>query len=118
MIFLWIPFSKIGAGKTTDYTSRPLEKVQYTDVKKAYTDTFLVNSEEVTRPHYSGVNDIQRERSNISFTMNESDRQRQAVIDDRLKSEENLRIQRVSNNDRLIEEHYKKMNNIFIGYQN
>ena len=49
--------------------------------------------------------------------MNDTDKQRQALINDRLEKEEMLRQQRVRQNDKLIENHFNKMNNLFLGFR-
>ncbi len=110
-------YGNIGENKINDFSSNHNSDTQYSDLKKAYTDTFLVPSEEVTRQQYRGVNDIKRARSNISYTMSDSDKQRQTLINDRLKQEEGLRQQRVRTNDKLIEDHFNKMNNMFLGFR-
>ena len=110
-------YGNIGENKINDFSSNHNSETQYSDLKKAYTDTFLVPSEEVTRQHYSGMNDIKNARSNISYTMSESDKQRQTLINDRLKQEESLRQKRVQTNDKLIEDHFNKMNNMFLGFR-
>ena len=110
-------YGNIGQDKINDFSSNHNSNTQFSDLKKAYTDTFLVPSEEVTRQQYRGIKDIKNERSNISYTMSESDKQRQALINDRLKQEESLRQQRVQTNDKLIEDHFNKMNNMFLGFR-
>ena len=110
-------YGKIGEDKIKDFTSNHNSNTQYSDLKKAYTDTFLVPTEEVTRTNYKGINQLKNERSNISFTMNDTDKQRQALINDRLEKEEMLRQQRVRQNDKLIENHFNKMNNLFLGFR-
>ena len=110
-------YGKIGEDKINDFTSNHNSTTQYSDLKKAYTDTFLVPTEDVTRTNYKGINHLKQDRSNISFTMNETDKQRQALINDRLEKEELLRQQRVKKNDQLIENHFNKMNNLFLGFR-
>ncbi|MAF35771.1 hypothetical protein CL622_01490 [archaeon] len=105
----------LGEDKIKDFTSHHNSKVNYSDLKKAYTDTFLVPSERIDRVQYKNINDIKRNRGNISYVMSDQDRQRQAQIDRRLTHEEQLRQRRVTERDRLIEQHHQKMNKLFLG---
>tara|TARA_B100000700_G_scaffold158343_1_gene175570 strand:- start:1371 stop:2609 length:1239 start_codon:yes stop_codon:yes gene_type:complete len=110
-------YGNIGEGKIKDFSSNHNSETHYSDLKKAYTDTFLVPTEEITRKKYEGINQLKNDRSNINFTMSETDKQRQALINERLEKEEMLRQQRVRQNDELIEKHFNKMNNLFLGFR-
>tara|TARA_B100001123_G_C15330364_1_gene1031026 strand:+ start:3010 stop:4317 length:1308 start_codon:yes stop_codon:yes gene_type:complete len=107
-------YGNLGQDTIKDFSSHHNGHMNYSDVKKAYTDTFLIHSEKNNREQYKDVNEVKSQRNNISFVMNEQDKQRQQMIDERIRNEELLRQQRVQKQDHLIHEHYRKMNHLFL----
>lgn len=113
-----ISYSTLGQDKITDFSSHHSSENNYCDLKKAYTDTFLMTSDTTKRKKYNGLQDIKQHRNNISYTMSDCDKKRQEIINERIRNEELLRQQRVKDNDSLIQEHFHKMNHLFLQHQN
>jgi len=110
-------YGNLGEDKVSDFTSGHNSDVHYSDIKRDYTDTFLVPTEDITRPQFKNINHIKSQRSNINYVMSDNDKARQTLINQRLENEEQLRLGRVKQNDRVIENHHNKMNKMFLGFR-
>ena len=109
-----IDYSNIGQDKIKDFTSRNNSNMNFSDLKKAYNNPYLVDSRNVETRDYNSVNRLKSERSKISFQMTEEEQQRRNTMNERLAAEEEFRRGRVREQDKLIEEHYNRMNHMFL----
>ena len=109
-----IDHSVLGQDKIKDFSSGQNKNVQYSDLKKAYNNPYLIDSRNVDERQHQSINHLKNERSNISYVMSESDMERRQTMNDRLNAEEEFRRGRVREHDRAIEEHYNKVNQMFL----
>ena len=101
---------------TNSSTNRDNRGLQYTDYMKAYTTTRLVDPRAVEeRKNYKTVNEYESARDRIlSAPPTEEELQWRAKKDLEAEKAEELRLQRISNRDRLIENHHNKMNRLVL----
>ena len=102
---------------TSTTTNRESRGLQYTDYMKAYTTTRLVDPRAVEqRKNYKTVGEYESARDKvISKPPTEEELQWRAQKEQQAEKAEQLRLQRLTNKDRLIEEHHNKMNQLLLG---
>jgi hypothetical protein len=75
----------------------------------------LINPKKVEmRQSYKNVNDLKLQRSKIDHNLSEHDRaliERQKLLDEQYEKD---RVNRLNKHDRVYEEHFNRMNQIFI----
>jgi curved DNA-binding protein CbpA len=109
-------YTELGADSIDDFTNNSEStNLYYTDYKKAYTKTKLVDERIMNqRKSYNNLKDYERERSNINFKMSDEDYQK--LQKNKLKDEENerIRLQRLEERDRLYEMQFNRLNGLLI----
>ena len=102
---------------TSSTTSRDSRGLQYTDYMKAYTTTRLVDPRAVEeRKNYKTVGEYESAREKvISKPPTDEELQWRAKKEREAEKAEELRLYRLTNKDRLIEEHHNKMNQLLLG---
>lgn len=102
---------------TSTTTNRDTRGLQYTDYMKAYTTTRLVDPRAVEqRKNYKSVGEYESARDRImAKPPTDEELQWKAKKEAEEKRAEELRLQRVMQRDRLIENHHNKMNQLLLG---
>lgn len=111
-------YEELGQGKIDDFSSSynlQNNGVQYTDYKKAHTNAFLINPNSVSRrTEYKNINELQSSRSNISMKMSDRDINRYEMDLENNERQEWERQNRIKEQQKIIYDHYKKVNRRFI----
>lgn len=95
-------------------TSRDLS---YCDLKGAYTsDNTLINPNSVSYKTYKNVDELERDRSNISFKLSPEDEYRIARKKQQDEEAEELRRQRIYQRDTIVEQTYSKTHQQMLGF--
>lgn len=112
-----LKFTELGEGRVEDFTgTTDNNKLQYTDYMQGYVkQNRLINPKKVEmRQSYKNVNDLKLQRSKIDHNLSEHDRaliERQKMLDEQYEKD---RVKRLNKHDRVYEEHFNRMNQIFI----
>lgn len=117
-----IGYTSVDYKKTDDYSREydiqdgtSKQGIYYTDYKKAYSNTTLINPNSVqNRPEYKTVEDLELYREKQEFTMTEEDR---ILIEEKKKREEQeeyQRIQRLRQRDDQLTSHSAKVNRLLL----
>lgn len=105
-----LAFSELGAGKIDDFSSTQ-NNMQYTDYKKAHvTETTLIDPNEVQYKQYKNLNDIKRDRDNITYNMSADDKEQYHMKKNKEDYYEEQRKQRVQNRDNIAYEQFNRIN--------
>jgi curved DNA-binding protein CbpA len=105
-----LAFSELGAGKIDDFSSTQ-NNMQYTDYKKAHvTETTLIDPNEVQYKQYKNLNDIKRDRDNISYNMSTNDKEQYNMKKNKEDYYEEQRKQRVQNRDNMSYDQFSRIN--------
>ena len=113
-----IQYTDIDQTKKKDYTksAETSNELGYSDLKSAYTKTNnLVNPNHVKVKHYRNIDDLEQDRSNISFEMSPEQLRQQAIQKQQEEEEEYRRLQRIQQRDYMTENHYNEMHMKMIG---
>ncbi len=104
--------SELGVSKVNDYgTSSMGGSLGFSDYKKAHIDeTLLINPNSVKLKQYKDVNQLESERSNISFQASREDIEYRERIERKRQEDESNRLHQMKLRDSMIENHYNKMN--------
>ena len=109
-------FSEIGQNdeELEDYTSGFTfdKKMHYTDCKKAYTNPEDMSN--IDFESFNSLNELEKHRENISYKMNNHDRNNYDNYLELEKIKELQRIKKIERNDLNILKKYKKFNNIML----
>jgi len=101
----------LGQGRVEDFSGQTPSGLSYRDYKDAYTNNYLVDENMIqNKITQDSLQDIERERENISFTINDSDRgyyDRLRKIEEKKEEE---RIRRLQRNDHDAGEIFSKLN--------
>ena len=108
-------FEEIGVDEINDFSSGLNSKTGYTDFKKAYTKgAVLEYDEKYKRKDYRSMDELQRERENISYNLSPEEEE----IEKRMKFEQELqekrRIKNKISQDKMLEQHHGRVNQLFI----
>ena len=110
-----LAYSEIDDSGKDDYSSSSNNSILYTDYKKAHTKTHLIDPNSIQRKEYKNVDDLETDRSNISYQMTEKELQEEKIHQNLLKQQEQERVSRVQQKDQLHSEHFHKVNRIMLG---
>lgn len=88
----------------------------YCDLKEAYTNGNLISSLNASRNEYKNIDELERDRSNIRYEMTPEElaNERRKKIEE--ENREDLRLQRIKENDFLSEKHYNNVHERLLGY--
>lgn len=107
-----LPFVELGQDKIGDYSTDPTQKagLQYSDYMRAYTQSRLVDPRAIKeRKEYKNISSFEADRAAITerkFTPQEMERIERARI--QKEEAEQKRIERLTERDQRIAEHYSK----------
>ena len=99
-------FCMLGEDNINDYTDR--SKNSFTDYKKAYSNTTLIDIDNIEYQKFNSVEDIKKARENITLT----DKERFIIEEQekREKEQEWQRVNRLKENDIRLNEHFNSTN--------
>ncbi len=113
-----IQYTDIDQSKKKDYTksAEKSSELGYSDLKSAYTKTNnLVNPNNVKIKQYRDIDELENDRSNISFQMTPEQLRQQAIQQQQEEEEEYRRQQRIQQRDYMTENHYNDIHAKMIG---
>lgn len=99
-------FCMLGEDNINDYTDR--NNNSFTDYKKAYSDTTLINVDNIEYQKFNTVEDIKKARENITLT--DKERFIYEEQEKRDKEQEWQRVNRLKENDIRLNEHFNSTN--------
>lgn len=88
----------------------------YSDLKSAYTNGNLINPNTVSYKQYKNIDELERERSKISFKLSPEEERRLALQQEKDAQMERLRVERLSQRDNLIGQTFQKAHQQMLGY--
>jgi hypothetical protein len=105
-------FTELGLNKVNDFSANNLS---YTDYRKAHVDeTLLIDTSKVNFKKYNSVEQLENDRSKISYKPNQEEILRNSNLDRMKKQKEDERLKYLQDRDDVINNHYKKINNKLI----
>ena len=105
-------FTELGLNKVNDFSANNLS---YTDYRKAHVDeTLLIDTSKVKFKTYNSVEQLENDRSKISYKPNQEEILRNSNLDRMKKQKEDERLKYLQDRDDVINNHYKKLNNKLI----
>ena len=115
-------YSDIDKQRVSDYSSfnDPLSssgQQQYTDYMGAYTTrTTFTNklNDTDTRKSYKTVEELNRERANISYELSDQEKEQFAEQERKMVEAENERLRRIAEKDEIYEQHNKIVQQLFL----
>tara|TARA_Y100000994_G_C15703523_1_gene446308 strand:- start:6044 stop:7051 length:1008 start_codon:yes stop_codon:yes gene_type:complete len=87
--------------KEYSYSARNSHNLDYTDYKKAHTTSKIVDPTQCERDEYKDIEHLKNSRSNISYDLNDSDKQYYEEKKNNLERQESERIANLQNFDKL-----------------
>ena len=107
-------YQELGQGNVGDYTGGESKGFQYTDYKRAHTETTLIDPNSVDYREYNNMDDLQKERGKKLFLTKEE--HEQIEINKMLeKQQEEQRQNRLRSHDEKAFESFERVNKMFIG---
>ena len=101
----------LGIDNVEDFGSMNNNSLSYTDYKKAHIDeNLLIDADKVSYKTYKSVDQLENDRSNISYTPSSKEKQRYEYLEKQKLEEDNYRSQQMRMKDDMISNHYKKVN--------
>ena len=121
MVSAMTAFTDIDNTRPVEDFSKPADapgSLQYTDLKKAYTGGCnFINPENVDpRKEYRTVEDLQKDRGNISYNMSPQDRAIYEARERAKAEEEQRRRERLRQLDTIQSDHFKQTHQAMLGY--
>lgn len=89
----------------------------YTDLKKAYTQGNLINTNIVNRKEYNSINQLEYERGNLNYDMSPEDIQRMELQKREETEEEERRLCRIQQRDGMIADNYSRVHQNMLGFK-
>ena len=108
-----LAYNNLGEGHINDFSGNS-NNLNYTDLKYAHTKTKLIDTRNINVKTYNNVEDLEKDRSNISYTMSQDDIVEYELKKKRTELEELERQQRVKNNDNRHFDNYDKVHKLLI----
>ena len=88
------------------------QKIHYTDCKRAYTSPEDLSNIDISA--FDSMDDLEKHRSNISYTMNNEDSEKYNNYIELEKIKEQQRLKKIEKRDMGILKKYRKLNNIML----
>jgi curved DNA-binding protein CbpA len=109
-----IGYSELGVAKLNDFGENTTHRsLNFMDYRRAHSTSRLVDTSTASRKQYRSVEDLERDRSKMSYNMNDRDKR---LYERRLREEEDaekMRIQHQKQKDILIERQYQRVNKLY-----
>ena len=100
-----------GVNDIEDFGSINNSNLSYTDYKKAHVDeTLLIDINKVKYKTYNSIDQLESDRSNISYTQNHEDKLRYDYLEKKRLEDDNLRLHHQKNYDDMVKKQYNKIN--------
>ena len=101
----------LGGDNMDDFGSTNSNSLSYTDYKKAHIDeTLLIDINKVKYKTYNSIDQLESDRSNISYTASNEDKKRYEYLERKKLEDDNLRVAQQRNYDEMVQNQYSKMN--------
>lgn len=113
-------FTELGVDKIEDFSGKNESRkdLHYTDYLKAYTTTKLTNGDvDEAQFKKKTINDIEKERSNISFEMNEHERRKYYDYKEQERKKEERRLREMEKQDFKIQDMFEKRNQMLLSFK-
>ena len=108
-------FKQLGSGRTDNYGDTSTYSNSYSDYKMAHTThSRLIDPTQVQYKQYHTVEELERDRANISFDLSAHDRKRMELQRARQELEEEERLMRLSTFDQEVEQTHNRLNKLLI----
>ena len=111
-----LAYAELGIGKITDFGQN--EKVsggKYTDYKRAYgRDSKLINPDKVSYKSYKNVDDLERDRDNISYDLSPEDRRKLDIKQQKQELDDEERMMRLKEFEAKAFATHDKLNKLMI----
>ena len=115
MLSTGLQFEELGLDNINDFSSATHENMGFTDYKSAYhTNNILEYDDSTKRQDYKNVNDLENERSKISYNLSDEDSRKLDEIERYDKEQEEKRIQNMMAYDQMVERHHQQISSRFI----
>lgn len=108
-----LAYNNLGEGNIKDFSGGS-NSLNYTDLKYAHTKTKLIDTRNINIKNYKDVEDLEKERSNISYQMNEKDRYEYELQREREDMEEIERRKRLKDYENNHFQNYNKVHKMLI----
>ena len=92
------------------------EELGYSDLRSAYTNGNLINPNNVKYKTYKNVDDLERDRGNVSYQMSEEDLAKQTMLERLEAQKEEERIRRIQQRDNIITDNYSNVHKRMLGF--
>ena len=103
--------SFLGIDEMDDFGAVNSNALSYTDYKKAHVDeTMLIDVNKVKYKTYKSIDQLESDRSQLSYTLSPEDRQRQEYMERKRMEDDNMRIQKQRDYDEMVQQNYNKIN--------
>jgi len=94
-----------------DYGVKNSNNLSYTDYKKAHIDdNLLIDANKVKYKEYKSVEQLENDRSRISFTQSNEDKLRYDMFERKKREDEDKRLNYLKERDELLTNQFKKIN--------
>ena len=101
----------LGMDNIDDFGSTNSNNLSYTDYKKAHVDeTLLIDINKVKYKTYKSIDQLESDRSNISYSATNEDKQRYEYLEKQKSENDNLRLLQQRNYDEMVQKQYNKLN--------
>lgn len=114
-----IGFTELGGGDINNFGKDTVKRhdLNFSDLREAYTKTHLINPNAGGyRKDYKNIEELKKDRANISFTPDKAELRRQEMERVREREMEDRRIRRLKAYDNVVEEHHKSVHSQLLGF--
>ena len=110
-------FTELGVDRIDDFTNADpnSRNLGYTDLKQAYSKSGIINTRAVNqRESYKNVDEYEKARAKVSYTMTPEDIRREAIKKKREEEQEEIRVQRIQNKDNQAFKSYNRVHQMML----
>ena len=110
-------YSELGVDRVDDFSNADpnSRNLGYTDLKQAYSKNGIMNTKAIKpRESYKNVQEYEKARANISYTMSEEDIRREEMKKRREQEEEDRRVHRVQQRDNQAFNSYNRVHQMML----
>ena len=109
-----LAYNNLGEGNISDFSGNS-NNLNYTDLKYAHTKTKLIDTRNVNIKNYNNVEDLEKDRSNVRYEMDEDELVEYQLKKKREELDEYERRKRLSNYENKHFDNYNKVHKMLIG---
>ncbi len=107
-------FSELGVDRVDDFSNTE-RGLGYTDLKQAYSKNGIINTKAIKpRESYRSIQEYEKARANINYTMSEEDIRKEAIRKKREQEEEERRVMRVQQRDNQAFNSYNRVHQMML----